>query len=97
MSPLRRRMIEDMQIRNLTQNTQRGYAGQVGRFARHFRKFPEHLGPGEIRHVSLRAKRSNLVRADNSMFGWRALRSGVRTSFRQSPSGMVRRMTTARR
>ena len=49
MSPLRRRMIEDMQIRNLTPNTQRVYVEQVGRFARHFHKSPEHLGPTEIR------------------------------------------------
>jgi integrase len=42
-------MIEDMQIRNLTLNTQRVYVEQVGRFARHFRKSPEHLGPAEIR------------------------------------------------
>ena len=49
MSPLRRRMIEDMRIRNLTQNTQRAYAEQVGRFAHHFRKSPDHLGPAEIR------------------------------------------------
>jgi hypothetical protein len=34
MSPLRRRMIEDMQIRNLTLNTQRVYAEQVGVTAR---------------------------------------------------------------
>jgi len=37
-------MIEDMQIRNLTSNTQRVYIGQVFRFARHFRGSPEHLG-----------------------------------------------------
>lgn len=49
MSPLRRHMIEDMQIRNLTPNTQRVYVEQVGRFARHFHKSPEHLGPTEIR------------------------------------------------
>ena len=49
MSPLRRRMIEDMQIRNLTLNTQRVYVEQVGRFARHFRKSPQDLGPAEIR------------------------------------------------
>jgi integrase/recombinase XerD len=36
MSPLRRRMIEDMQIRNLTPNTQRVYVAQVVRFACHF-------------------------------------------------------------
>ena len=49
MSPLRRRMIEDMRIRNLTPNTQRVYISQVFRFACHFRKSPEHLGPAEIR------------------------------------------------
>ena len=49
MSPLRRRMIEDMQIRNLTLNTQRVYVEKVSRFARHFRKSPEHLGPAEVR------------------------------------------------
>ncbi|MGD0109926.1 MAG: site-specific integrase [Rhodopila sp.] len=53
MSPLRRRMIEDMQIRNLTVNTQRVYVEQVGRFARHFRKSPERLGPAEIRSYLL--------------------------------------------
>jgi integrase/recombinase XerD len=49
MSPLRRRMIEDMQIRNLAAHTQRVYVEQLVRFARYFRKSPEHLGPAEIR------------------------------------------------
>lgn len=49
MSPLRRRMIEDMQIRNLAPRTQITYVEQVDRFARHFRKSPELLGPPEIR------------------------------------------------
>jgi hypothetical protein len=49
MSPLRRRLIEDMQIRNLTPNTQRVYVGQVVQLARHFRKSPDLLGPDEIR------------------------------------------------
>jgi site-specific recombinase XerD len=42
-------MIEDMQIRNLAPRTQACYVEQVGRFARHFRKSPELLGPAEIR------------------------------------------------
>jgi site-specific recombinase XerD len=42
-------MIEDMQIRNLTPNTQRVYVAQVVHFARHFRKSPDRLGPSEIR------------------------------------------------
>ena len=49
MSPLRRRLIEDMQIRNLTPNTQRVYVAQVLQLARHFRKSPDLLGPAEIR------------------------------------------------
>ena len=49
MSPLRRRMIDDMQIRNLTPNTQRVYIAQVVRSACHFLESPELLGPAEIR------------------------------------------------
>src|ERR1700751_6297369 len=49
MSPLRRRMIEDMQIRNMTPNTQRVYVAQVVRVACHFGKSPDLLGPPDIR------------------------------------------------
>jgi integrase/recombinase XerD len=49
MTPLRRRMSEDMQIRNFSENTQDTYLLQVGLFARHFSKSPEDLGPEEIR------------------------------------------------
>jgi integrase/recombinase XerD len=49
MTPLRRRMIEDMRIRNLSPQTQRAYVEQVSRFARHFGQPPERLGQDEIR------------------------------------------------
>jgi integrase/recombinase XerD len=49
MTPLRQRMIEDMQVRNLTAHTQRAYLRFVSQFARHFRKSPDVLGPTEIR------------------------------------------------
>jgi site-specific recombinase XerD len=53
MSPLRQRMIEDMQLRNLTAQTQRSYVQCVSLLARHFRKSPEELGPAEIRAYQL--------------------------------------------
>src|SRR5690242_15900314 len=49
MTPLRQRMTEDMQVRNLALNTQASYLQQVSLFARHFNKSPEALGPEEIR------------------------------------------------
>jgi integrase/recombinase XerD len=49
MTPLRQRLLEDMQIRNLSVNTQRSYVEQVSRFARHFGQSPLALGPEEIR------------------------------------------------
>jgi hypothetical protein len=49
MSPLRRRMIEDMTIRNLTPGTQRSYVQAVARFSRYFGRSPDRLGPEDVR------------------------------------------------
>ena len=49
MTPLRQRMVEDMQVRNLSPNTQRAYIENVARFARHCGRSPVDLGPEEIR------------------------------------------------
>jgi integrase/recombinase XerD len=49
MSPLRRRMIEDMQIRNLSPVTQRCYTHAVASFSRHFKRSPDRLGLAEVR------------------------------------------------
>jgi len=46
-------MTEDMQIRNFAENTQKSYLEQVSRFARHFRRSPEGLGPANIRDYQL--------------------------------------------
>jgi integrase/recombinase XerD len=49
MTPLRQRMIQDLQLRHHSPYTIRAYVACVARFALHFHKSPEHLGPTEIR------------------------------------------------
>jgi site-specific recombinase XerD len=49
MTPLRRRMIEDMTLRNFSPRTIQAYVRCVACFARHFHCSPEHLGPEHIR------------------------------------------------
>ena len=49
MSPLRRRMTEDMTIRNLSPATQRSYIHAVSRFSLYFGHSPDRLGLEEVR------------------------------------------------
>lgn len=48
-----KRMAEDMLVRNLAERTIDSYTYHVDRFARHFGKLPEELGPEEIREFQL--------------------------------------------
>src|SRR3954447_21562097 len=49
MNPLRRRMIEDMKVRNLSPVTQRCYMHTVAKFAQHVNRSPDRLGLEEVR------------------------------------------------
>ncbi|RLB28806.1 MAG: integrase [Deltaproteobacteria bacterium] len=53
MSPLRQRMIEDMQIRNFSPHTRHQYVTYVAAFAKHFGKSPDQIGLEEIRSYQL--------------------------------------------
>src|SRR5665213_639123 len=48
-SPLRRRMIDDMMLRNLSPATQRSYLHAVSKFSRYFGRSPDRLGLEDVR------------------------------------------------
>ncbi len=53
MTPLRRRMIEDMQLRGFAPGTQAVYVQAVQRFAQHFGKSPDQITEEELRQYFL--------------------------------------------
>ena len=50
-TPITQRMAEDMLVRNLAPRTIDSYTYHVDRFARHFGKLPEDLGPDGQRRL----------------------------------------------
>jgi site-specific recombinase XerD len=67
-------MIEDMRIRNMALRTQVTYVEQVARFARHFSRSPEHLGPAEIRTWQLYLTQDRRLAASSISVAVAALR-----------------------
>ena len=53
MTPLRQRMIEDMQLRGLAPHTQRAYLQAIQRLAQHYHKSPDQITDEELRQYFL--------------------------------------------
>ena len=60
LNPLRRRMIEDMKVRNLSPVTQRCYVHAVAKFARYFNRSPDRLGLTDVRTYQIHLASSGL-------------------------------------
>ena len=53
MTPLRQRLVEDLRLRNYSPRTIQAYVAHVARFAKHFGRSPDLLGPEEMRAFQL--------------------------------------------
>ena len=83
MTPLRQRMLEELQRRNYTTDTIRGYILAVEQFALYFRKSPELMGAEEIGQFQL-----HLLREKKLAVGTIALRMGaLRFLYNLAPEG----------
>jgi site-specific recombinase XerD len=74
MTPLRKRMIEELQLRSLSPVTKETYVRAVERFARYFHRSPEKLGPEQVRDYLLHLANDNHANANTLLFNRAALR-----------------------
>ncbi len=61
MSKLREQMLADLQLRGITEQTQRDYLREVGNFASYFGKSPEELGESEVKEYLLHVMKEKKV------------------------------------
>ena len=74
MTPLRKRMIEELQLRNLSPLTKEKYVSAVERFARYCHQSPERLGPEQVRRYLLHLINDHHACANTVLFHRAALR-----------------------
>ena len=74
MTPLRKRMIEELQLRNLSPRTKESYVSAVKRFARYCHQSPERLGPEPVRQYLLHLINDNHACANTVLVQRAALR-----------------------
>jgi len=74
MTALRQRMLDELQLRNLSACTIRAYVGAVERFAEYFRQPPQRLGAEQVREYLLHLIRDKQAPANTV----RVNRAGLR-------------------
>lgn len=83
MTPLRQRMLDDMSIRNLAENTRLSYVQQVVCFARYFGCSPEQLGPEQVREYQRHLTNDRHLQASSVGIATAALRFLYRVTLKR--------------
>jgi len=89
-TPLRQRMLEDLQIRHYSPTTIRLYLYAVREFAKHFGKPPDQLGAEHIRRYQLFLTKEKKARPRNL---WVRIRGTDATCGRSSRRNAVARLS----
>lgn len=84
MTTLRQRMLEDMGIRNLADNTLLSYQQQVSLYARHFHRSPEELGPEQVRAYQVHLTKTRKLAPGTVSIATAALRFLYRMTLTQN-------------
>ena len=84
MTPLRQRMLEDMSIRNLAENTQQSYLQQISSYATYFHRSPEILGPQEVRDYQVYLTMTRKLSAASVGIATSALRFLYKVTLKQN-------------
>jgi integrase/recombinase XerD len=74
MTPPRRRMLEELQLRHLSRQTADAYLAAVERFARYFGQSPQKLGPEHVREYLLPLIQDNQAKPSRVLVNRAALR-----------------------
>ena len=74
MTPLRKRMLDELQLPNLSAPTTGAYIGASERFAQYFQKSPQQFGVGQVREYLLHLIRDQQARPNTVMVNRSALR-----------------------
>jgi site-specific recombinase XerD len=83
MTPLRKRVLDELQLRNLSTTTANTYVRAIERFARYYNKSPEQLGPEQIREYLLHLRNDNGVASNTILINRSALRFLYAETLRQ--------------
>ena len=74
MTPLRRRMLDEMELRNFTDDTKKNYVNAVSQLARYFDKCPSKINQEELRRYLLHLRTERRVANSTYTFHLCALR-----------------------